>query len=304
MSKSNSRSSVRTSRVAGTGATMRLGVVVLALVSVARPAVAQDVVGDWDIYRDQRARTTLAYTQFSNGLGLGFRCQAGSFSAVVSGLPRSGDKRRTIRLRFGNGEAYETGWTSTTEPTVAVADMPAPMARNSRLGGPLRLTLPGAAEGGRDLTYALQLPPSAGAIDEALSQCGKPLVDPRDAELEALPADGIPRDLTWQIAPRPRFPDGDYALGFAAVSCIADPNGRARDCVVESEHPHDGRFGRAILDAMSDARLVDRINPNRPIRPTRIAFRADFRIEGFESDRDLQERRANRRRDSEQRRTN
>lgn len=283
---------------------MRRGISALILLALATPAAAQEVASDWDIHRDERTQTTMAYSQFSNGLGLGFRCLDGTFAAVASGLPASDDERRTIRLKFADDDAYETHWSSTTENTVAVADMPAPLARGFRKGGSLRMTLPGAAEGGRDLTYAVELPPSIGAIDETLTRCGKPLTDFRDAELDALPDDGLPRDITWQTRPRPQFPRTEYARGSAVVTCIADPSGRARDCVVESEHPHDGRFGRATLDAMANARLVDRAQPGAPLRPALISFRAGFRIEGFETDQERQERREARQRERNARQRN
>lgn len=280
---------------------MRRTVLLMALLAVAPSASAQDAAGDWDLHGDAGTRTTLAYTEFSNGLGLGFRCRDGDFSAVVSGLPADDSQRRTLRLKFGDNDPYETRWTSTTVNSVAVADRPAPLARGFRKGGPLRITVPGGAEGGRDLTYVVDLPPSGGAIDEVLTRCSRPLVDPLDAELDALPDDGLPRDITWQTAPRPRFPQTNYARGFAVVTCIADPSGRARDCVVESEHPHDGRFGRATLDAMGDARLVDRAQAGAPLRPARISFRADFRVAGFETDQERRERRELRQREREAR---
>lgn len=270
---------------------MRRAVLLIASVAVAPSASAQDAARDWDLHGDASTRTTLAYTEFSNGLGLGFRCRDGDFSAVVSGLPANESQRRMLRLKFGDDDPYETRWTSTTVNSVAVADRPAPLARGFRKGGSLRITVPGAAEDGRDLTYAVDLPPSGGAIDEVLTRCSKPLVDPLDAELDALPDDGLPRDITWQTAPRPRFPRTTYARGFAVVTCIADPSGRARNCVVESEHPHDGRFGRATLDAMENARLVDRAQAGAPLRPARISFRAEFRVDGFETDQELRERR-------------
>lgn len=270
---------------------MRIAVLVVALLVIAPFVSAQEAARDWDLHGDARTRTTMAYTEFSNGLGLGFRCQDGNFSAVVAGLPPSNDERRTIRLKFADNDGYETHWTSTTVDTVAIADRPAPLARGFRKGGALRMTLPGAAEGGRDLTYAVELPASVTAIDEVLTRCERPLTDQRDIDLDALPYDGLPRDIIWQTAPRPRFPINNYARGFAVVTCLADANGRARDCVVESEHPYDGRFGRATIEAMGQARLVDRTQPDAPMRPAMISFRANFVIQGFETDQERQQRR-------------
>lgn len=258
---------------------MRLAVLLITSVAVASSASAQEAAQDWDLHGDASTRTSMAYTQFTNGLGLGFRCRNGDFSAVVSGLPASQAERRMLRLKFGEDDAYETGWTTTTEPTVAVADMPAPLARTFRKGGSLRLTVPGAAAGGLDVTYVVDLPTSASAIDETLTRCGKPLTDPRDAELDALPDNGLPTGLSWQTRPRIRYPQTRYARGHAVVSCIADQSGRARDCVIESEHPHDGRLGRATLDAMGGARLTHSTQFGAEIRPRRFVFRTNFTVE-------------------------
>ena len=258
---------------------MRRAVLLMASVAFAPSASAQDAARDWDLHGDASTRTTMAYTEFSNGLGLGFRCRNGDFSAVVSGLPASPTERRTLRLKFGDEDAYETGWNSTTEPTVAVADMPAPLARTFRKGGSLRLTVPGAAANGRDITYVVDLPSSSSAIDETLTRCEKPLTDPRDAELDALPDNGLPSGLSWQTRPRIRYPETRYARGHVVLSCIADQSGRARDCVIESEHPHDGRFGRATLDAMDGARLSNSAQPGAPLRPVRFVFRAHFTMD-------------------------
>ncbi|MBJ7446729.1 MAG: hypothetical protein JHC81_04270 [Brevundimonas sp.] len=231
----------------------------------------------------------MAYTEFSNGLALGFRCMDGDFSAVVSGLPASQTERRTLRVKFGDDDTDDTFWTTTTEPSVAVADMPAPLARMFRRGGSLRLTVPRANSAGQDVTYAVDLPQSSVAIDETLTRCGKPLTDPRDVELNALADGGLPMNLNWETRPRLDFPRTDYARGFAVVSCIADQSGRARDCVVESEHPHDGRFGRATLDGMNNARLTNLAQPGAPLRPSRFVFRAIFTVDGYQTD---EERRA------------
>jgi hypothetical protein len=263
---------------------MRLGVLAVASIIIAPCASAQDAASDWDLHGDARTRTTLAYTEFSNGLALGFRCMDGDFSAVVSGLPADQAERRMLRMKFGDNDTDDTYWTTTTEPSVAVADMPAPLARMFRRGGSLRLTVPRGAASGQDITYAVDLPQSSVAIDETLTRCGKPLTDPRDNELNALSDGGLPMNLNWETRPRLNFPRTDYARGYAVVSCIADQSGRARDCVVESEHPHDGRFGRATLDGMSSARLTNLAQPGSPLRPARFVFRARFAVEGYQTE--------------------
>jgi hypothetical protein len=253
----------------------RLATIVVALSLSASAAAAQsEEHRDWDLSREDG--TVLAFTTFDSGLSLGFRCKDGAFSAVAAGLPPTPDARRRLRLAIGDEEPRTSMWTSTTNSTVAVADYPAPLARVFRRGGPLRLTAPGGAPDGRDLTYAVELPPSNEAIDAALTECGRPLEDPRDALLEKMDDGGLPAGITWTRRPRIRFPDGFYASGFAVLTCLAWADGKLTDCLIESEHPHDGRFGEAALRGARSARVA--FDGEQPRQPRRVGFHVAFRL--------------------------
>ena len=246
--------------------------------AIAMPALAQDAAGDWDLHRDPRKKMVLAYTAFDVGLSVAFRCIDGSFNAVVAGLPPAAGDRRMLRLGFRDNEAYESMWTATTDASVVVGDFPAPLAREFRQGGTLRVTVPGGAADGRNLRYDVELPASNGAIDETLMACGRALVDPRDSELRAIGETGLPAGLTWSRAPRPRFPEGGrYASGFVVLTCINNADGSLRDCLVEMEHPHDSRFGRATLDAVGRARIQLTDQPDAPVPVRRVSFRTRYR---------------------------
>lgn len=235
--------------------------------------------GDWDLHRDERTRSFMAYTVFSNGLGIAFRCLDGSLGAVVSGLPPAREERQTLRLQFREDEAYDSGWTTTTDPTVAVGDYPAPLAREFRQGGELRLTVPRGAADGRNLQFAVELPPSSAAIDAVLTACERPLVDPRDAELDAIAENGLPYGLTWARPPRPSYPSmSRYAAGFVVTSCITNPDGSLRDCQVEMQHPQDSAFGEATLRAIRRARVQNLETPGAPLPTVRVAFRSIYRM--------------------------
>lgn len=250
---------------------------VLTALAAAGPAAGQSA--DWDLHRDERNKSFMAYTMFSNGLGIGFRCLDGSFGAVISGLPPSRQERQTLRLQFRDDGAYGSGWTTTTEDTVAVGDYPAPLAREFRQGGQLRLTVPGGAAGGRDLQYAVELPPSNDAIDQVLTACDRPLVDPRDAELDAIAENGLPYGLVWARPPRPSFPSRSrYAAGFVVTSCITDPDGSLRDCQIEMQHPQDSDFGEATLRAIRRARVENSETRGAPLPTARVAFRTIYQM--------------------------
>lgn len=261
---------------------MRL-VPALCILSLAAPALAQDVAADWDVHRDARQRQVMAYTVFDAGVGISARCTDGNYEAVVLGLPEApGDTAtRTIGVAFGGDEIAMQRWNVAVDRAVAHSEMPAPFARKLRLGGRLQIVVPDGAGPGRNLRYDLTLPVSATAIDETLTACERPLVDPRDAELAELPEGGLPMGLTWASRPRMQFPETRYARGFALITCLTQPDGGLRDCAVESQHPADGGFGESALRAARRARVTLGDGAEGPIPVAKVQFRANFVVPGF-----------------------
>jgi hypothetical protein len=252
-------------------------------------ASAQDIAtADWETHRDERRDLTAAYLPTTTGINLLFRCEKGAFTGFLSGLPQQDGEQRDLEVAFGDEPLRNTQWTSGSEGTSAFSDYPAPFARKMRGGGRFQVRVQNGSEDGRPVRYVIDLPPSNVAIDQALQACGRPLVDPRDAEIEAVGENGLPTALEWVQRPRPSFPNTRYARGFATVSCIASPQGRARDCVIETEHPFDGRFGKATLDAMGAVRLRNRLNPDAEIPPSRFVFRVNYIMEGYATREDQQ----------------
>lgn len=256
----------------------RLAAALLACL-LASPSAAQNPEAqDWELNLEPDSGALLAVTRYDSGLTVAFRCRDGDFAAVLAGLPASQAPRRDLTLALRDEAPASSAWTTTDDPTVVLGDYPAPLAREFRQGGALRLTVPGGAADGRNLTYAVDLPPSAEAIDRVLTRCNRPLTDPRDALLTAVGDSGLSGGATWARPPRVEFPPRSrYASGFAVVTCLAWPDGRLRDCVVESEHPHDGGFGRQAVRAAEGARV--RL-PEGAAGPTQVGFYTRFRLAG------------------------
>ncbi|MEQ7156633.1 MAG: hypothetical protein B7Z42_07785 [Brevundimonas sp. 12-68-7] len=253
--------------------------VAVALAAFASGVLAQETTDDWDATVDAERRLTAAQLEFSNGLGIAVRCVGGRYDALIGGLPPAaeGVETRVLTLRFGEDSPFEQRWNVTRNPNLAVSELPAPFARALRRGGSLQVMLPGAGEGGRNLRYVLDLPPSSAAIDRTLEACDRPLVDPRDAEIQ--PVDGsLPEGIQWERPPQVEFPSRNrYESGFAVISCLTRPDGRLRECVVESEHPIDGGFGQATLASTEGARVRNAADRAGALPVRRIIYRTNFR---------------------------
>ena len=244
----------------------------------------------------------VAFTSFDNGITLATRCADGGFEAVIAGLPPAGRATtRSLRIAFGDEDLSASQWNVATDDTVAVSELPAPFARELRAGGRLRILVPNGTGDGRNLMYDLTLPASSTSIDRTLSACGRPSIDPRDAELDALSESGVPRNLGWAERPAGRFPRTDYARGFAVASCVTNPDGTLRDCTIEAEHPRDGGFGQAALVAARAARIQNLDNPGGPVPATMILYRSYFVVDGYQTREDEQRRRETARREREER---
>lgn len=235
---------------------MRALVTVLAATALALPALAQDAGDDWDIRRDRDL--VAAEAIFDSGLGVGVRCQDGGLGVIIVGLPPARGVYRTLNISFGEAAPRPMRWINTGSPTAALAELPTPFARALREGGRMNLVTPDGAGEGRNLRYALDLPPSPAAIDMVMRECGKPSVDPRDALLAD--ADGeLSAELVWARPPQPEFPskawDNRVGAGLAYVSCLTTDEGELEACEVESEHPMGVGFGRAGVRAMRRARV-------------------------------------------------
>jgi len=264
---------------------MKRPVILLAACTIALPSHAQDAARDWDLLRDPDKHLTLAYTRFETGLTLATRCIDGGYEALITGLPPAGEgDTRILHLAFGDDDLYPVRWNVAMNDTIAVSDRPAPFARELREGGRLRVMIPGGAEGGANLVHDLTLPASSNSIDETLTTCGRPVTDPRDAELEALPEGGLPANLIWARAPRPDFPrSARYGRGFATVMCLTAPDGALRECSVEAEHPLDGGFGEAALRATRSARVENADEPASPVPLRLILYRNNFILSGSDT---------------------
>ncbi|MES2860058.1 MAG: hypothetical protein V4701_01220 [Pseudomonadota bacterium] len=255
----------------------------LVALASASAALAQDATDDWDSFVQPDNRVTMASVQFTETVSIIVRCQDGGLDAVMTGLPPiTGVDRRELMLKFADDETPSpTYWNVGVDPSVGVSERPAGFARQLRQGGRLDVIVPGGGENGRNLRYALDLPTSHAVIDRTLAACGKPIEDPREAAAADLGESGLPVGFVWAQQPRPQYPSGRrvYERGFAVVTCLSEPDGNLTACEVETEHPRDGGFGEATLDATRRARVENSAAPGQPIPPRIVQFRSSYSME-------------------------
>lgn len=251
----------------------------LTLALAATPSWAQQADEDEWIFA-QQDRLSVAYIRYTSGLEVIARCERGAFNVMINGLPPARTRTRELRFAWGDSPVMASSWYVATPETAVVTTSPAPFARRLRAGGQMNIVVPGGAEGGRNLRYVVDLPVSTSAIDQALTACGRPLVDPRDALIEDVEENGLPRGFDWVRRPRAIYPEHPgYDWGFASLSCLTQSDGSLATCEVESEFPADGHFGAAALQATRAARVGIADQPGVALPVRKMSFLIRFGVE-------------------------
>jgi hypothetical protein len=240
---------------------------------------------DWQVVRGAEPGSIVAAAGFDNGISLIARCSRTVFDLILTGLPEATGRdvaRELIFIVDDEPDEKHTAWTVGDDRSVAFSRLPALIARQLADGGNLQIIIP-ATPGGRRTRYVMELSRSDSAIEETLTACGRPLVDPRDNRIEG---DGIrlPTGITWRSQPRPEFPTAAFGItsyGYATLSCVTGAQGKAEECQIESEQPPGLDFGRAALRATRAARLGQSDEARaagRPFEGELIVFTTEFRL--------------------------
>ena len=249
----------------------------LVLVALVQPASAQEPVSaaggdttddddDWDLIRDPSRDLTAAAAIFENGVAIAARCMEGGFDVIMTGLPPADGQTRLLQVGIDDEPLHDESWMVTVEPTVAISDFPTPFARRLRQGGNLNVVVAGTGDA-PNRRYILNLPASPSAIETVLTECGKPLVDPRADRPVWVSPDGSLIGLRWERRPAPTYPsearNRNVAAGRVVLTCVVQAEGRVGDCEVESEQPRGYGFGEATLDGVRRARVATDM-PDQP----------------------------------------
>jgi hypothetical protein len=241
---------------------------------------------DWVVTVVPEQKATLAVAEFTSGISLAARCVDGAYDLLIIGLPEAPSRETTRDLGLAVGDengAHHTVWTVGDDRTTAFSRLPAMVARRLAKGGKLQIVAQGSDE--RRYRYVMDINPSSTAIEQTLTACGRPLVDPRDKETEG-DGRGLPPTIEWRILPRPQFPgpvNGRWpSEGYAVLSCAILPDGRLNECQTESESPRGYGLSREALRSIDRARVQltqEGVTTGRRVEDGLITFSIYFKLQ-------------------------
>jgi hypothetical protein len=262
------------------------------LLALPLPAAARQdaaVPNNWVLthVREPNTSGVIATAPFDNGITVVARCLNNMFDLALVGLPAVDGAQTTRQLILITGEdsaERTSSWAVASDHTAAFSRLPAVIARRLAKGGPLQIIVPGRP-GERRTRYVMSLTRSESALQETLTRCGRPLVDPRDDQLYG-DGEGMPGGIVWVRGPRPELPGatvhGVSNGGSVSLSCAVTAGGRLEDCEIESEYPPGSLLGLAVRRSLEPARvgLTDAaIAEGQTLESRRIAFTVTFRIQ-------------------------
>lgn len=249
-------------------------------------APQEDRSDDWTLTHLPAGAGLAAGAMFDNGITLLVRCQNDVLDLMIGGLPEATGRTgmREIGLATGADEPRMTTWTVGTQRSVAFSRLPALVARNLAEGGDLQIVVPSE---GRRMRYVMSLDPSSTAVEQVLTACGRPLVDPRDNRLHGNGQDGLPTPFEWARTPRIEFPhpvgDRSPRTGYVTMTCVVVAQGRLDECQIEAEHPAGYNLARAVLRGLRSGRV--RLNEEgraggHVMEGHMVAFSINFVLQG------------------------
>ncbi|MFN6980499.1 MAG: hypothetical protein ACK4NU_01085 [Brevundimonas sp.] len=183
---------------------------------------------------------------------------------------------------------FTSVWTVGAQRNAAFSRIPAVIARDLAKGGTLQVIVPATSKSPRT-RYVMELDPSSTAIEQTLTACGRPMVDPREVrsdEIDGNGQDGLPASVAWQTVPRPTFPESvngrSPVEGYVVLSCVADARGELTECVTESEQPAGYNLGLSVERSLPRARIKltdEAAVTGRPLAGRMIRFAVNFKME-------------------------
>lgn len=266
----------------------------LTVLGLAAPCLAQespDAAEDWALTSIPDRKAVVAMIDFTSGLNIAARCIDGVYDVMITGLPEAEGRvlSRELGIQAGDDDTPSTSvWSVGARHDAAFSRIPAHVARDLAKGGKLQVIVPATPKTPRT-RYVMDLVPSSTAIEQTLTACGLPLVDPRrtrDDQIDGNGQDGLPAAVMWQSAPRPSFPAAVNGRspreGYVVLSCVATQEGRLEDCQTESEQPAGYDLGRSVQRSLPRARLRltdEAAASGRPLAGRMIMFSVNFRME-------------------------
>lgn len=259
-----------------------LATIAMCLVTATPVSSQENQSTDWERAVSADAKVVAATARFDNGITLIVRCQnREAFDVIITGLPESTGTRRLLQVGVGEGaKMRDVSWLTTSNRRGAFSLVPMTLARDLMRGGTIRIRMP-APNGQPSTLYVMETEPSGSAIAEILTECGRPLEDPRDNRV-AETLEELPVDLEWVRRP---VPPANALLRvvthretYVNVSCLTAEAGKLKDCRIESAHPFNSAINRLILEAARNGRLQVKGSRTPPPVDREISYGLPIRI--------------------------
>jgi len=188
----------------------------------------------WDVVADPARDRVAAGVQFGGGVSFAVQCQAGQLTVALGGMPTTDASIRHFDATRGGGASRLTWWnTHPGSPVLTSTDVRA--VRFLRAGG--NVTFASAAGEARPSRMQIELPTNPAGLDQVLTACGSPLVDPRDALTDV-------GDLLLEGPRVEIFGDlSRYPAIRVEISCVVR-GGKMADCQSDHETPSAPQVGR------------------------------------------------------------
>jgi hypothetical protein len=244
------------------------GVAVLAAMAAA-PTIACAQDDDWEFQQDPSRRISVASVRYDAGQTIIVQCREGGLTAVMTGLPPSGERLNLAATR-ADGRSGSQSWTPAGAAGAYQSATPGQDVRFMRGGGIYAVrTGQGAATAFRG---SFDLPTQSANLDRVLTDCGWAITDERDGLASA---DGLislidpeaqprrPRGPSRSVSQRRRLATPETPVGEP----VPPPAEHQVSCIVRDRHLRDCRADHPASAQTRDVLTSVRLHEGKEVYP-------------------------------------
>lgn len=209
-------------------------------------------VDDW-AFVETEEHGMIAITEFAGGQAILAQCRDGELKVMLTGLPATTERARTVDASRADGRRSGQTWLSSETPGVFTAAAPGRQVRFLRGGGTYDIrTADGEVP---PMRATFDLPTMSANLDRVITGCRWALEDERDALGQPGPqAFEWARSRGRAAPPTPRRREGQL-VSIVHLSCIVRDL-RLAECRADHQLPVSGPHGSLAARNMNGERLA------------------------------------------------